>query len=88
MRADNRRKEYQREDNMRLVAQDRILRANMASDERVETKRFIRKLQQVYAIYTIHVYVYTKYTQPMPGSSQTILYWLGEEKHEDGIPAM
>ena len=55
MRADNRRKEYQREDNMRLVAQDRILRANMASEERVETKRFVRKLQQVCTIYTTNV---------------------------------
>ena len=39
MRAENRRKEYQREDHMRLVAQDRVLRANMASDERVQNKR-------------------------------------------------
>ena len=40
MRAENRRKEYQREDHMRLVAQDRVLRANLASDERVENKRY------------------------------------------------
>ena len=40
MRAENRRKEYQRDDHMRLVAQDKTLRANLASDERVENKRF------------------------------------------------
>jgi len=40
MRAENRKREYQREDHMRLVAQDRMLRANMASDERVENKRW------------------------------------------------
>lgn len=41
MRAENRRKEYQREDHMRLVAQDKLLRANAASDERVENKRYV-----------------------------------------------
>ena len=41
MRAENRKREYQREDHMRLVAQDRMLRANMASDERVENKRYV-----------------------------------------------
>lgn len=40
-RAENRKREYQREDHMRLVAQDRMLRANMASDERVENKRWV-----------------------------------------------
>ena len=39
MRAENRRKEYQRDDQMKLVAQDKILRANLAADERVENKR-------------------------------------------------
>lgn len=47
MRAENRRKEYQREDNKKLVAQERMMRANVACDERVENKRFIRRLQQV-----------------------------------------
>lgn len=47
MRAENRRKEYQREDNKRLVSQERMMRANVACDERVENKRFIRRLQQV-----------------------------------------
>jgi len=41
MRTENRRKEYQREDQMRLVAQDKLLRANLAADERVENKRSI-----------------------------------------------
>ena len=41
MRAENRRKEYQREDHMRLVAQDKLLRANVASDQRVENKRYV-----------------------------------------------
>ena len=41
LRAENRKQEYQREDHMRMVAQDRLLRANMASDERVEKKRCV-----------------------------------------------
>lgn len=41
LRAENRKWEYQREDHMRMVAQDRLLRANMASDERVEKKRCV-----------------------------------------------
>lgn len=49
MRAENRKKEYQREDNKRLVAQERMMHANVACDERVENKRFIRRLQQVYS---------------------------------------
>ena len=47
MRSENRKREYQREDHMRMVAQDRVLRANVASEERVENKRFIRRVQQV-----------------------------------------
>ena len=50
MRAENRRKEYQREDNKKLVAQERIMRANVACAERVENKRFTRRLQQVYQL--------------------------------------
>ncbi|XP_064387489.1 meiosis-specific nuclear structural protein 1-like [Halichondria panicea] len=46
MRADDRRKESQKDDHMRLVAQDKSLRATLAADERVENKRFIRRLQQ------------------------------------------
>ncbi len=40
LRAENRRKEYQRADQLRLVSQDRTLRANLAADERVENKRY------------------------------------------------
>lgn len=47
MRAENRKREYQREEHMKMVAQDRLMRGNMVSDERVENKRFIRRLQQV-----------------------------------------
>ena len=53
MRAENRRREYQREDHKRLVAQDRMLRANLACDERVENKRFIRRVQQVRQRYPV-----------------------------------
>ena len=43
MRAENRRREYQREDHKRLVAQDRMLRANLACDERVQRKEVIER---------------------------------------------
>ena len=46
MRAENRRREYERDDNKRLVARERLMRANVAADERVENKRFVRRLQQ------------------------------------------
>ena len=46
LRADERRKEYDRDDHLKMVAQDRLLRSNMAADERVEAKRFVRQLQQ------------------------------------------
>lgn len=58
MRAENRRKEYQREDNKRLVAQERMMRANVACDERVENKRFIRRLQQVRMIPHTNMFIY------------------------------
>ncbi|XP_065841752.1 meiosis-specific nuclear structural protein 1-like [Oscarella lobularis] len=45
-RADNRRREYVIEDHMRTLAKDRMLRANMSSDERVENKRLLRQMQQ------------------------------------------
>ncbi len=41
MRADDRRKESQKDDHMRLVAQDKSLRATLAADERVENKRYV-----------------------------------------------
>ncbi len=47
MRAENRQREYQREEHMKMVAQDKRMRDNMASDERVQNKRFIRRIQQV-----------------------------------------
>lgn len=46
LRADERRKEYERDDHLKMVAQDRLLRSNLAADERVEAKRFVRQLQQ------------------------------------------
>lgn len=58
MRVENRRKEYQREDNKKLVAQERMMRANVACDERVENKRFIRRMQQVRRV-AITAYVLT-----------------------------
>ena len=42
-RAENRKKEYDRVDQMKLVAQDKLLKANLASNERVENKRFARR---------------------------------------------
>ena len=44
LRAENRRKDYQRVDHMKMVAQDKLLRANMACEDRVEKKRFSRRL--------------------------------------------
>ena len=46
LRTNERRKECERDDHLRMVAQDRLLRSNMAADERVEAKRFVRQLQQ------------------------------------------
>ena len=43
LRAENRRKEYERVDHMKMVAQDKLLKANLASEERVEKKRFARR---------------------------------------------
>ncbi len=40
LRAEDRRKEYQRADNLKLITQDKTLRANVAADERVENKRY------------------------------------------------
>eukprot|EP00118_Oscarella_pearsei_P026426 m.309881 g.309881 ORF g.309881 m.309881 type:complete len:498 (+) comp48395_c0_seq1:37-1530(+) len=45
-RTENRRKEYVIEDHMKTLSKDRTLRANLASDERVENKRLLRQLQQ------------------------------------------
>lgn len=44
LRAESRRKEYQRIDHVKMVSQDKLLKANMASEERVEKKRLTRRL--------------------------------------------
>lgn len=44
--ADNRRKEIAREDQIKRINQERTLEANMASEERIENKRFLRRLHQ------------------------------------------
>lgn len=36
---ENRQKEYNNEDSLKLVKRDKLIAANMASDERVENKR-------------------------------------------------
>lgn len=46
MLSENRRKENAREDQIRRISQEKLLEANMASEERVENKRFLRRLQQ------------------------------------------
>lgn len=43
LRDDNRRKEYERREHMKMVAQDKLMRANMACDERVDRKIFARR---------------------------------------------
>ena len=45
-RAENRRKECLIEDHQRTLNKDQMLRANMTSDERVQNKRFLRRLHQ------------------------------------------
>ena len=44
LRAESRRKEYQRIDHVKMVSQDKLLKANMAYEERVEKKRLTRRL--------------------------------------------
>ena len=39
MQLENRQKEYNNEDSLKLVKRDRLIAANMASEERVENKR-------------------------------------------------
>ena len=43
LREENRKKEYERRQHMKMVAQDRLMRANMACDEKVERKIFARR---------------------------------------------
>ena len=44
--AENRRKEIAREDQIKRIHQERILEANMDSEERIENKRFLRRRRQ------------------------------------------
>lgn len=44
--ADSRRRENAREDQVKRINQERMLEANMASEERIENKRFLRRLHQ------------------------------------------
>ena len=44
--AESRRKEIAREDQIKRISQERILEANMASEERIENKRFLRRRRQ------------------------------------------
>lgn len=44
--AENRRKEIAREDQLKRINQEKTLQANMASEERIEDKRFLRRRRQ------------------------------------------
>lgn len=44
--AETRRKDDVREDHLKKLSQEKIFEANMASEERVENKRYLRRLQQ------------------------------------------
>lgn len=46
MLSENRRKDNLREDQIKSLAQEKILEANLASEERIENRRFLRRLQQ------------------------------------------
>lgn len=46
MLSENRRKENDREDQIRRITQEKVLEANLASEEKIENRRFLRKLQQ------------------------------------------
>ena len=45
LRADDRRREILREENVKRLSAEKLLEANMASEERVENKRFLCRLQ-------------------------------------------
>lgn len=45
MRQTMRRQDELREDTLKRLSQEKLLEANMASEDRVEDKRFIRRLQ-------------------------------------------
>ena len=46
LRAEQRRQEFAREDVIKLVEKDRILKAGLLSDTRVEDKRWLRNRQK------------------------------------------
>ena len=46
MLAENRRKEILREDQLKRITQEKVLEANLSSEERIENKRFLRRIQQ------------------------------------------
>ena len=46
LRADDRKREMLREENMKRLTAEKLLEANMSSEERVENKRFLRRLEQ------------------------------------------
>lgn len=46
MLAENRRKEILREDQLKRITQEKVLEANLTSEERIENKRFLRRIQQ------------------------------------------
>ena len=45
MLTDNRRKENLREDQLKRLGQEKILEANLASEEKIENRRFLRRIQ-------------------------------------------
>ncbi len=67
MRADERRKESQKDDHIRLVARDKSLRATLAADERVENKRYVcthvqySTVKPILCILDLHVLCYVQY---------------------------
>ena len=46
MLVETRKREDVRDDHLKRLANEKLLEANMDSDERVENKRYIRKLQK------------------------------------------
>ena len=58
LRAENRRREEERFQHTKMVTQDKLMKANMASDERVEKKRHARRsLVDYYSHVLIVLYI-------------------------------
>ena len=53
IRAENLRQEAIREDRKKEIAREKVFHANLACDERVENKRFLRRLEQVRGHYVV-----------------------------------